>query len=191
MRIPICLSTLVFICSLSPIAEAQSLLYCQFGDELLPVESVKGSSPMCFTGDSLVKGKQKDLVILPAERFGDGYIEIEIIKNKREGVSNNNGLLQFESSRGWYLLICRLVADRDIDDCYYSIGFDHYGEKSCYTKSLGNLKKGEKKYLRVYMKLGYEMPDQLHVFSGMDEIRTSLLPSAYRYDQGQLVFASK
>jgi len=190
MRVPFSFFVFVFFC-LGSAVQAQSLLYCQYGDELLPVESVRGSVPMCFTGDSLVKGKQKDQVMFPAEQFGEGFIEIEIVKNKRGGVFNNGGVLQFESPRGWYLLVCRLIADRDIPDCYFTIGFDQYGEKSCYSRSLGDLKEGETKSLRVYLKLGYEMPDQLHVFSGMDEIRTSLLPTEYQYEEGELVFASK
>lgn len=190
MRVPFSVVVFVFFCFGST-AQAQSILYCQLGDELVPVQSVRGSVPMCFTGDSLVKGKQKDVIMVPAESFGEGFIDIEVVKNKRGGVFNNNGVLQFESPRGWFLLICRLVADRDIPDCYFTIGFDQYGEKSCYSRSLGDLKEGEEKSLRVYLKLGYEMPDQLHVFSGMEEIRTSLLPSNYQYQQGELVFASK
>lgn len=173
-----------------PAMRAQSVLYCQFGNEYLPVESVKSGNPMCFTGDSLVKGNSNDLVIAPADQFGEGFIDIEIVTNKREGVIDNDGILQFQSPQGWYLLICRLIPDRDFSDCYLSLGLDRYGEKSFYPRSIGELKQGEEKSLRLYIKLGYEMPDQLHLFSGMEEIRTSLLPFEYSYDQGQLVFAS-
>ncbi len=170
---------------------AQSLFYCQFGDDYLPVASVKGGVPLCFTGDSLVKGNAKDAVLAKADQFGEGFVEIEILKNDRDGVENHGGVLKFKDSRSWYILVCRLIPDRDMVDCYASIGFDSYGKKSYILRSLGNLKAGEPKMLNVYLKLNYEMPEQLHVFSGMDEIRSTLLPTEYQYYQGQLVTASK
>gem|GEM_PF-1797736 len=34
------------------------------------------------------------------------------------------------------------------------------------------------------------MPDLLHIFSGMEDIRTSLVPTVYEYDEGELFFAA-
>ncbi len=174
----------------SGIVQAQSLFYCSVGDETLPVAAVRAGDPLCFTGDSLVKGHRKKAVLHPVTSFGEGFVEVEVVKESRSGVTQIDGVLHFESSRNWYLLVCRLVPDRDMSDCYFSIQFDTYGKTSYLFRSLGEMKSGEEKMLRVYLKLNYEMPKQLHVFSGMEEIRTSLIPAPYRYEGGGLAFAS-
>ncbi len=176
--------------SVSSFASAQSLLQCLKDGDYLPVASVSSGAPMCFTGDSLLKGKRADLVMSPAESFGEGFVDVEIRKHSREGVVENDGVVQFVSIKGWYLFLCNITPDRDLNDCYYAVCFDTYGLKSYYTRSLGHLKANQTTTLRVYMKLGYEMPDQLHMFSGMEELRTSLVPTGYQYDSGDLVYAS-
>ena len=170
---------------------AQSLLYCQIEDDVFPVAEVKGGRPLCFTGDSLVKGSSESITMVPERSFGQGFIDVEIVKNERDGVANNGGVLEFTSHRSWYLLICKLVPDRDLPNCYFTLKLDSYGDKSHYLGSLGDLVAGEEKMLRVFVKLKYEMPDQLHIFSGMEEIRTSLVHSVYQYEEGQLIFAAR
>ena len=172
------------------ITNAQSLLYCYKGDDYLPVANVIAGVPMCFTGDSLLKGKRADLILYPSTDFGEGFIDIEVVEHSREGVVNQKGVLYFVSTRGWYLLHCKITADRDMQDCYGALRFDEYGRCSFYMKSLGDLKVGETKTFRVYMKLGYEMPERLHLFSGMNEIRTSLIPRRYEYDANLIDYAS-
>ncbi len=189
MRVPQFLIAITLF-ALSGYVQAQSLFYCPVDDESLPVASVKAGDPLCFTGDSLVKGHRKQAVLHPATSFGEGFVDIEVVKESRSGVSEIDGVLHFESSRTWYLLVCRLVPDRDMSDCYFSIQFDTYGKTSYLFRSLGELKSGEEKMLRVYLKLNYEMPKQLHLFCGMEEIRTSLIPASYRYESGGLAFAS-
>lgn len=171
-------------------SHAQSLLYCQIEDEFLPVAEVKGGRPLCFTGYSLVKGSSDSVIMAPERNFGQGFIDLEIVENERDGVANKGGVLQFTSHRSWYLLICKLVPDRDLPNCYFTLKLDSYGEKTHYLGSLGDLVAGEEKTLRVFVKLKYEMPDQLHIFSGMEEIRTSLVPTVYEYDEGELFFAA-
>lgn len=183
----------LFLCAAAHIANhshAQSLLYCDIEGNFLPVAEVKGGRPLCFTGDSLVKGSSENIVMAPERSFGQGFIDVEIVKNTREGVTDNRGVLQFTSHRSWYLLICNLMPDIDMPNCYFSLKLDSYGEKSYYLGSLGDLVAGEEKMLRVFVKLQYEMPDQLHIFSGMEEIRTSLVPTVYEYEEGELIFAA-
>ena len=188
----VCRIFLVVFLALTPVSLlAQSLLYCLQDGEYLPVAEVNRGAPLCFTGDDLVKGSAKSLTLLPAESFADGFLKIEVKKNLRMGVAKKDGILMFSSSQNWYTLLCDVISDRDIEDCYYAIAFDTYGVKSFYCRSLGPLKAGKRKSLRVYVKVGYEMPNQIHFFSGMEEIRTSMIPMTYFYQNGSLEFASR
>ena len=178
---------------LSSLAEvsAQSVLNCLIGGKYLPVAEIRNTIPYCFTGDSVVRGSKKELALLPADEFADGFVEVAVNKNERSGVVNENGILVFVSPRDWYSFVATITPDRDLSDCYFAVGFDTYGVKSYYTKALGDLEAGKNRTIRVYMKLRFEMPDQLHIFSGMEEIRTSLVPSDYSYRNGDLLLAAK
>ena len=182
---------LISLLQITSILSAQSLLFCQIEDEVLPVAEVKAGRPLCFTGDSLIKGSSESVTMVPERSFGQGFIDVEIIRNERDGVADNGGVLEFTAHRSWYLLVCKLVPDRDLTNCYFTLKLDSYGEKSHYLGSLGDLVAGEEKMLRVFVKLKYEMPDQLHIFSGMEEIRTSLVHSVYQYEEGELIFAAR
>ena len=167
------------------------MLNCLMDGEYLPVAEIRNTVPYCFTGDYVVRGSKKALKLLPADEFTDGFVEVAVSKNERAGVVNDNGILTFTSPREWYSFVATITPDRDLSDCYFAVGFDTYGVKSYYTKALGDLTAGKKRTIRVYMKLGYEMPDQLHIFSGMEEVRTSLVPSDYSYQNGYLLLAAK
>lgn len=171
--------------------KAQSVLSCLVDGAYLPVAEIRSTVPYCFTGDGVVRGKKKQLALFPAERFAEGFVEIEIRRNQRAGVVKRDGILLFTSQRDWYSFIATIIPDRDLPDCYFAFGFDHYGVKSYYTKALGDLVAGKKRTIRVYTKLGYEMPDQIHIFSGMEELRTSLIPNGYFYQNGHLLLAAR
>ncbi len=186
-----CRSLLLVVLFLIPFSiNAQSVLYCLNDGQYLPVAEVNRGIPLCFTGDDLIRGSAKKLTLLPSDSFAEGFLKIDIRKNERAGVTKSGGVLMFNSSQNWYTLICDVTSDADLSDCYFALGFDTYGKKSFYCRSLGPLKAGKKKTLRVYVKLGYEMPDNLHFFSGMEEIRTSLVPINYSYEDGHFELAS-
>lgn len=169
----------------------QSVLHCHVDGMWMPVEEMKGAQPYCFTGDSLVKGSREDMTLLPTADFGEGFIDIEIKANMRQGVVQKDGILRFTSDKSWYLMKARVVSDTDLENCYYAMRFDTYGTYSYYCRPIGDLKAGKPKTIEIFMRLGYEMPQQLHVFSGMEEIRTTLVPTAYSYNFGHFTIASR
>ncbi|EDY81320.1 hypothetical protein VDG1235_938 [Verrucomicrobiia bacterium DG1235] len=171
--------------------KAQSSLHWMQDGAWLPVYEVRGSSPYCFTGDGLVKGDDKELTMLSSEAFGDGYLEVEIIENKRSGVVRNDGALRFSSEKGWFQFNARVSSDRDIEDAYFVMRFDRFGESSYLCRSLGSLKAGKGKSISIFTQLRYEMPKQLHFYSRTEEIRTSLVPTGYRYEYGDFQLAAK
>ncbi|MDQ8204516.1 hypothetical protein [Pelagicoccus sp. SDUM812003] len=175
----------------SNVVQAQSSLHCLMEGSWLPVAEVKGREPYCFTGDSLVRADQAEVAMLPEKSFEQGYIEVEVISNKRGGIQNREAGVQFVSSNGWYELIARLKPDRDLDDCYLVLRFDSFGDVRYYVQGLGDLKEGKAKRINVFTKVQYEMPQQLHLYSGMLEVRSSLVPNEYCYSGGELLFASK
>jgi len=185
-----CISV-VFVVLACLSAKAQSSLSCLVDGEYLPVFEVRNKTPYCFTGDGLIKGRRDNLTLLSTEDFTDGFAQIEILKNVRAGVSREDGLLIFASSSDWYLLIAKITPDRDLNDCYFSLGFDTYGTKSYLIRDLGDLEAGKSRVIQVYVKLGYEMPEQLHLFSGMEEVRTTLMSEKYSYENGRLLLASR
>ena len=172
-------------------ARAQSVLNCLLDGMYLPVAEIRNTVPYCFTGDSVIRGEKKALTLLPADSFTEGFVKIDIRRNRRAGAVYQDGILTFASPRDWYSLIATIIPDRNLSDCFFAVGFDTYGVKSYYTKAIGDLTAGKKRTIRVYMKLGYEIPEQIHIFSGMEELRTSLVPSDYYYQNGHLLLAAK
>lgn len=165
-------------------ALAQSSLNCDIDGDFLPVFEIKGRMPYCFTGDDLVKGEPEALTMLPTSKFGEGFIEVSVVKNERRGVVSQDGLLRFTSRQARYRLHAKIVSQTDLSNCYFAMRFDTYGKMSYLCNSLGDLEAGKVYSLDISTKLGYEMPQQLHIFSGMEEIRTSLVPIAYDYEEG-------
>lgn len=170
---------------------AQSALHCLHDGMWLPVAEVKGTMPYCFTGDDLVKGSKEEMTLLPVEDFAEGFIDVKVLKNVREGVSNSDGILRFSRDKAWYLMKATLVSDIDIEDCYYALRFETYGTFSYYCRPIGALQAGKPKSVEIFMKVGYEMPQQLHIFSGMEEVRTTLVPTEYSYNYGKFTIASR
>jgi len=159
--------------------------------EYLPVVEIKNMIPYCFTGDAVIRGKKKQLTLVESDVFADGFVEVHIKKNQRDGVYTDNGLLRFSSKEDRYLFVATFTADRDINDCFVALGFDTFGKKSYHVRSLGKLEAGKKRNLHVFIRVGFEMPDNLHFFSGMEEVRTSLVPGYYSYENGNLLLAAK
>lgn len=177
----------LFVCSLSA---AQSSLQCLDNDTWLPVYEVRGKTPYCFTGDDLVRGDSETLTMLSSEEFGDGFLEVKIIENARSGVVNTDGFLRFTAERGWFQFSAKVKSTVDIDDAYFVMRLDCYGEASYICGSLGSLKAGKSRTVAILTQLQYEMPKQLHFFSGSSEIRSDLIPTNYRYEYGTFLLAS-
>lgn len=178
---------LVLAATLTTMAMGQSVLHCLEGGRLFPVMELRGKAPYYFTGDALERGSGEGLRLVPGERFAEGFIDLKVREQFREGVSKKGGTVTFSGRPEWYLLVCEITPDRDFENCYYALSLDTFGKKSYYARPLGDLQAGKTRFLRVYVKLDYEMPDQLHIFSGMSEIRTTLIPRSYAYEYGMLV----
>lgn len=159
--------------------------------EWLPVYEVRGKFPYCFTGDGLVRGSDDDLTMLSSPEFGRGYLEVEIVENKRLGVSRTDGALKFTSEKGWFQFSAKVTSDEDIEDAYFVMRFDRFGDASYFCRSVGPLKAGKSKMISIFTQLGYEMPKQLHFYKGMEELRTNLVPTHYRYEFGDFQLAAK
>ncbi len=171
-------------------AMAQSQLHCLQDGLLYPVAEMRSGAPYYDAGDRLIRGSRKSLTMLPSSEFGYGFIRVEILENVRSGKPSTKSSLKFGPERAWYLLKARVVADIDLEDCYCVLRFESYGEVTFRLKSLGNLKAGQARTFEIFTSVGYETPQQLHIYSGKEEIRSSLVPGDYRYDFGQLVMAS-
>lgn len=170
---------------------AQSALHCLIDGGWLPVAEMKGKVPYCFTGDGLVKGDAESVTMLPVSDFADGFLKVELVSNTRSGVVDNGDVLQFTSREGWYQMTAMVTSDVDLDDCYYVMRFEMYGEIKFYCRPIGALKAGKTQRVELFTKLGYEMPQQLHIYSGMEEVRSSLVPHEYRYEFGEFLLASR
>lgn len=155
-----------------------------------PVYEVRGNVPFCFTGDDLVRGDPKDLTMLSAPAFGSGYLKVDILENRREGVVKMNGGLKFTSENGTFRFSGRVMSDVDIEDVYYVMRFKKVGSAAFVCRSLGSLKAGKPKRIEIFLRLDYEMPEQLHFYSGMEEIRTNLVPDSYDYAFGDFFLAA-
>ncbi len=166
---------------------AQSALHCLESGSWLPVFEVKGGSPYCFTGDGLVKSSSDKLTMLSNPTFSEGYLEVEILENIRSGVSSADGALRFTSEYGWFQFTARVTAHEDVGDAYFVMRYDKLGDAAFSCKSIGSLKAGKSKLITIFKKLEYEMPEQLHFYSGMEEIRTNLVPSSYTYQFGDFL----
>ena len=172
-------------------SRAQSGVHCLIDGSWLPVAEIKGKVPYCFTGDGLAKGELDAVTMLPAEEFGEGFLKVTLESNKRTGVvDGGDDVLRFTSREGWYQMTALVTSDVDLSDCYYVMRFESYGEIKLLCRPIGALKAGKPQRIEIYTKLRYEMPQQLHIYSGMEELRTSLIPGAYRYDFGEFLLAS-
>ncbi len=125
--------------------------------------------------------------MLESNRFSDNYIDVEILENIRSGVVKTDGALQFTSEHGWLQFTARVTAREDISDAYFVMRYIELGEAEFSCESIGNMKAGKSKIVKIFRKLGYEMPEQLHFYSGMQEIRTNLVPSSYTYRFGDFI----
>lgn len=164
--------------------QAQSTLHCLEKGSWLPVFEVKGGNPYCFTGDGLVKSAEEKVTMLSSSSFGNGFLEVEVLENVRSGVANSDGLLRFTAEHGWFRFSARVTAQEDIEDAYFIMRFDKLGDAEFTCKSIGDMKAGKPKLISVFRKLDFQMPEQLHFYSGMEEIRTNLVPSSYDYKFG-------
>lgn len=163
---------------------AQSALHCLEDGSWLPVYGVKGGVPYCFTGDGLIKSSDEKLTMLSHPRFGPGYLEVKILENVRSGVVQTEGVPHFTAKTGWFQFSARVTAREDLSDVYFVMRFDQLGEAAFSCKSIGDLKAGQSRTISLLKKLSYQMPEQLHFYVGMEEIRTNLVPSSYTYRFG-------
>lgn len=177
--------SLVAIVAIGASGFSQSTLHCLHEDSWFPVTRVKGKVPYCFTGDSLARGSESKLTMLPAESFRSGFVHANVISNSRTGVVKNDEGFRYLSDSGWYQLTVELISDEDMTDCFYVMRFEAFGDVKFYCRPIGSLVAGKKKRIEIFKKVGYEMPQQLHIYSGMDEIRTTFIPGSYRYDFGE------
>ncbi len=176
---------LVFVLCFS--LKAQSTLHCLEDGAWLPVFEVRGESPYCFTGDGLLKSSNDKVTMLASNSFSDSYIKVEVLENIRSGVVKSDGALQFTSEHGWLQFTARVTAREDISDAYFVMRYVEMGEAEFSCESIGDMKAGKPKIIKILRKLGYEMPEQLHFYSGMQEIRTNLVPSSYTYRFGDFI----
>lgn len=167
--------------------QAQSVLHCLENGSWLPVFEIRGETPYCFTGDGLVKSSSEKLTMLSNQTFSKGFLEVEILENIRSGVENVDGGLRFTSEKGWFQFVARVTALQDVSDAYYTMRYNSLGEAVFYCGSIGDLKAGKSKTITIFRILKFEMPEQLHFYSEMEEIRTNLVPSRYTYRFGDFV----
>ena len=167
----------------------QSVLHSLKDGAFFPIVELKGRMPYCVTGYGIEKALKDKVTLLPSEDFVNGFVDVEIIANKRKGIATTSGssLNRFTSHNSWYSLKCRIVSNADLEDCFYALRFDTFGKSSFYCRSIGDLKAGKSKLIEVFMKINYEMPKQLHIFSGAGELRTTLVPGAYSYENGEFL----
>lgn len=168
----------------------QSSLHCLDGGVWLPVHEVRGNFPYCFTGDGLVRGNRESLTMLSSERFGQGFLQVEILENKRAGVVKSGEELHFVKQTGWYEFTARVTAVEDVEDAYCVMRFDQFGEASFVLRKIGDLEAGQSRTIAILTQLTFEMPKQMHFYSGTEEIRTNLVPDSYRYEYGRFLLAS-
>lgn len=168
----------------------QSSLYSLEKGSLYPVYEIRGSVPYCFTGDELIKTKSENLTMLSSEGFGGGYLEVKIIENKRSGVIRHGEDFQFVSQSGWYQFTARVTATEDVKDAYCVMRFDHFGVASFQCRKVGDLEAGKSRTVVFLTRLKFEMPEQMHFYSGTEEIRSNLVPNGYKYEFGNFLLAA-
>lgn len=168
---------------------AQSALHSLIDGGWVPVAEMKGKIPYCFTGDGLVKGDEDRVTMLPVSDFGEGFVKVDLVSNQRSGVDRSDEVLRFTSREGWYQMTALVTSDVDLSDCYYVMRFEMYGEIKFYCRPIGTLSAGKTQRVELFKKLGFEMPQQLHIYSGMEEVRSSLVPGEYRYEFGEFLLA--
>ncbi|WP_309021102.1 hypothetical protein [Pelagicoccus sp. SDUM812002] len=129
--------------------------------------------------------------MLSNSEFGDGFLEVEILENVRSGVVNSDGINQFTAKSGWFQFSAKVTAVEDVSDAYFVMRFNKLGDAVFECKSIGDLKAGKFKIISLFQRLDYEMPEQLHFYSGMEEIRTNLVPAPYTYEFGDFVLEAE
>lgn len=157
----------------------------------MPVYDIRGNVPYCYDGDSLVKSNTRNITMLASESFGHGFLEIKILENKRSGVVKNGEELRFLSKSGRFEFVARVTAIEDVEDVFCVLRFEQFGEARYVCRKLGSLSAGKSKVVSILTQLEYEMPEQIHFYSGNQEIRTSLVPARYEYSYGNFELASK
>lgn len=168
----------------------QSSLHCLEEGAWLPVYEVRGNAPYCFTGDELIKSKKEKLTMLSSESFGTGLLEVKIIENKRGGVVREGEALRFVKHSGWFEFTARVTAIEGVQDAYCVMRFDRFGEASFVCRRIGDLEAGESRVVSILTQVDYEMPEQMHFYSGTEEIRTNLVPDNYKYEYGNFLLAA-
>lgn len=168
----------------------QSSMYSLAEGVLLPVYEIRAKTPYCFTGDRLVRTGTETLTQLSSERFGEGFLEVEILENKRAGVIREGEELRFVRQSAWYEFTARVTATEAVIDGYCVMRFDSFGEASYVCRSLGDMELGESRVVSILTHLDYEMPKQIHFYSGTEEIRTNLIPDRYTYEYGRFLLAA-
>ncbi|MBC2605590.1 hypothetical protein [Pelagicoccus albus] len=169
---------------------SQSSVYCMQNGSWLPVYEVRNNAPYCFTGDSLVKADSQSLTMLASESFGHGFVEVEILENKRSGVIQNDQGLRFVTDKGRFDFVARVKATTDVEDLYCVMRFNKYGDAKFVCHRIGSLKRGGSSLITFSLQLKYEMPEQIHFYSGTEEIRSNLVPASYAYQFGDFLLAS-
>ncbi|WP_309029111.1 hypothetical protein [Pelagicoccus enzymogenes] len=159
-------------------------MHCLEDGAWLPVYEVRGNFPYCFIGDGLLKSSSDRVTMLSSKAFADGYLEVEILENTRSGVVQSDGVPRFTANAGWFQFTARVTAMDDVSDAYFVMRYDKLGEAAFSCRSIGDMKAGQSKVITLFKKLQYEMPEQLHFYTGMEEIRTNLVPSSYTYRFG-------
>ncbi len=125
--------------------------------------------------------------MLSSSEFGKGYLKVEILENTRSGVDSSGGAPRFTAEHGWFQFSARVTAQQDSSDVYFVMRYNRLGEAAFNCKSLGDMRAGQTKIITFFKKLDYEMAEQLHFYSGMEEIRTNLVPSSYTYQFGDFI----
>ena len=191
-RTPLKTSLLSFfaLCACSFSTGQSSVHYLKEG-AWIPVYEVRGSVPYCVYGDNLVKGDKDGLTMLSSESFGPGFLRVEVLENKRAGVVKSGQEFHFVTQSGWFEFAARVTSDVDLDNVYCVMRFDQFGEASYLCRRVGDLKAGKSRVVSIFTRLKYEMPEQIHFYSGTEEIRTNLVPESYSYEFGRFLLASK
>lgn len=168
----------------------QSVLQCLSDGAWHQVEEMRGKTPYYADGYGMSRANAENVALTSVDAFGPGFVNVEVVENKRQGVVDEDGLLKFIAPRSWYRLKATLVADVDLENCYYVLKMDDYGDSAYVCKSLGTLKEGEPRVVEIMIRVRYEMPQQLHIFSEGREVRTTLVPRSYTYNYGSFMFAT-
>ncbi|MBK1878852.1 hypothetical protein [Pelagicoccus mobilis] len=138
-----------------------------------------------------MKSRKENVTMLSSDTFGPGLLDVEIIENKRAGVVREGEEVRFLKQTAWFEFTARVTAVEDVEDAYCVMRFDRFGEASFVCRRIGDLEAGKSRIVSILTLLSYEMPEQMHFYSGTEEIRTNLVPDSYVYEYGNFLLAAK